>query len=104
LICKDITATPRFWVDAEGKIVPRHSVYYIVPIDPQQIHQLCDYLNGTQAGDWLCVHAQRASKGFLRLQSSVLKRLPIPASFVTAGESKEHSAQNKRFAARPAPA
>ena len=104
LICKDITAHPRFWIDAEGKIVPRHSVYYIVPIDPKQIHQLRDYLNGPQAANWLRAHSQRASKGFLRLQSSVLKRLPIPATFVTATAFKDQSAQNKRFAARAAAA
>jgi len=98
LICKDITATPHFWVDVEGKIVPRHSAYYLVPIDPNQIRQLCDYLNGPLAADWLRAHTQRASKGFLRLQSSVLKRLPVPASFAT------DSAQNKRFAARAAAA
>ena len=98
LICKDITATPHFWVDVQGKIVPRHSVYYLVPIDPNQIRQLCDYLNGPLAADWLRAHTQRASKGFLRLQSSVLKRLPVPASFAT------DSAQNKRFAARAAAA
>lgn len=104
LICKDITATPHFWADFDGKIVPRHSVYYIVPIDSNQIHQLCDYLNGPQAADWLRAHSQRASKGFLRLQSSVLKRLPIPASFASATAFKHDPAQTKRFGARAAAA
>lgn len=79
LICKDITARPHFWIDYEGTIVPRHSAYYLVPIDSSKIESLCEFLNGPIAADWLQAHCQRASKGFLRLQSSVLKRLPLPA-------------------------
>ena len=81
LICKDITAKPHFWIDREGEIVPRHSAYYMIPIDPSRIESLCEFLNGPIAADWLQAHCQRASKGFLRLQSSVLKRLPVPAEF-----------------------
>lgn len=84
LICKDITAKPHFWIDREGGIVPRHSAYYIVPIDSSKIESLCEFLNGPIAADWLQAHCQRASKGFLRLQSSVLKRLPVPAEFAPA--------------------
>lgn len=83
LICKDITAKPHFWVDRDGGIVPRHSTYYLVPFDASKIEALCEFLNGPIAADWLQAHCQRASKGFLRLQSSVLKRLPIPAEFAT---------------------
>ncbi len=31
ILCKDIGEKPQFWVDRSGQIVPRHSVYYIVP-------------------------------------------------------------------------
>jgi hypothetical protein len=37
ILCKDICETPRFWVDRPGRIVPRHSVYYIVPREPGAI-------------------------------------------------------------------
>jgi hypothetical protein len=104
LICKDITANPYFWMDREGTIVPRHSAYYIVPLDPTKIQQLCEFLNGPLAGDWLRAHCQSASKGFLRLQSSVLKRLPIPASFASSAIQKNISADEKRLAAPAAAA
>ena len=78
LLCKDITATPYFWVDAEGSIVPRHSVYYIVPRDATKLEALQAYLNGPFATGWLRANCQHAANGFLRLQSSVLKRLPVP--------------------------
>ena len=85
LVCKDITAEPRFWADSEGAVVPCHSVYYIVPRDPSLLYELRDYLNGPEAGEWLRAHCHRAANDFLRLQSEILKRLPIPYSFIGKG-------------------
>ncbi len=79
ILCKDIGAKPWFVVDEAGEIVPRHSVYYLAPRDPAAIHDLCEYLNSAEAADWLLAHCQRAANGFVRLQSHVLKRLPLPA-------------------------
>ena len=83
ILCKDITAEPHFWIDREGTIVPRHSVYYIVPDDSSLIDELADYLNSSVAREWLWAHCQRASKGFLRIQSRVLKKLPVPQRFAS---------------------
>ncbi len=84
ILCKDITARAEFWIDKCGKLVPRHSVYYIVPKDPNDIEQLCEYLNSETARRWLKCHCQRAASGFLRLQSSILKQLPIPAGLLAS--------------------
>lgn len=81
LLCKDITETPFFVLDEAGSIVPRHSVYYVVPADPADLHPLAAYLNSPDAQDWMRAHCQRASKGFLRMQSHVLKQLPLPPEF-----------------------
>jgi adenine-specific DNA-methyltransferase len=78
ILCKDIGEEPHLWVDRSGEIVPRHSVYYIVPRDPAAIDAIVDYLRSPSAHDWLRRNCQRAAKGFLRLQSRVLQRLPIP--------------------------
>jgi adenine-specific DNA-methyltransferase len=78
IICKDITEKPYFWIDREGALVPRHSVYYIVPEALAILDQLCSYLNSPNAVRWLEEHCQRAANGFLRLQSNVLKAMPIP--------------------------
>lgn len=83
ILCKDITARPFFVVEETGEIVPRHSVYYLVPNDPTRIDELADYLNSAHAQAWLAAHCQRAANGFLRLQSHVLKQLPVPAELVT---------------------
>lgn len=80
LLCKDITEEPFFLVDEGGSIVPRHSVYYIVPADARDLAPLAEYLNSPVAADWMRAHCQRAAQGFLRMQSHVLKRLPIPDS------------------------
>jgi hypothetical protein len=84
ILCKDIGATPHFWVDRSGEIVPRHSVYYIVPREPAAIDVIADYLRSPSAHEWLRRNCQRAAKGFLRLQSRVLQRLPVPDDLARA--------------------
>jgi adenine-specific DNA-methyltransferase len=86
VLCKDIAARPHFWIDKEGTIVPRHSVYYIVPREPSQIEELTDYLNSETARRWLEANCQRAANGFLRLQSRILKQLPIPQRLAETSE------------------
>jgi SAM-dependent methyltransferase len=81
LLCKDITEEPFFVVDRRGDLVPRHSVYYVVPADPTHLGPLAEYLNSPEARAWLRAHCQRAANGFLRLQSHVLKQLPVPSQF-----------------------
>lgn len=78
ILCKDITAHPDFWHDREGRFVPRHSVYYIVPKDSTRKHELLEFLKSDFARDWLINNSQKAANNFIRLQSSVLRELPIP--------------------------
>lgn len=82
LLCKDIGAVPFFAADSSGEIVPRHSVYYLVPKDPEILNALASHLNSAATRDWLRAHCQRAANGFIRLQSQVLKRVPVPAALV----------------------
>lgn len=78
ILCKDICDDPVFWIDADGSVIPRHSVYYIVPSASAIIYEMAAYLNSPPVKRWLQANAQRAANGFLRMQSSVLKRLPVP--------------------------
>lgn len=84
LLCKDITEHPFFVVDEEGSLVPRHSVYYVVPSRTTDLIDLADYLNSEQVTAWLRAHCQRAAGGFLRMQSHVLKRIPLPDTFAAS--------------------
>ena len=84
ILCKDIGVSPLFAVDHAGTLVPRHSVYYIVPNNPDQVDALAAYLNSETAAEWLRDHCQRAANGFLRLQSHVLKKLPVPATLASS--------------------
>jgi len=79
ILCKDISARPRFWLDKTGVVVPRHTVYYIIPKRTTSIPQLMEYLNSDDADEWLSRNCQRAANGFIRLQSSILKKLPLPS-------------------------
>jgi hypothetical protein len=83
ILCKDISATPQFWVDWAGDIVPRHSVYYLVPPDLHALHVLLKHLESPAAHEWLRDNCQRAANGYLRLQSRVLQRMPLPGSVVS---------------------
>ena len=84
IVFKDITKIPRFWVDRTGEIVPLHSVYYIVPRHLGQLDAMCAWLNSDEVCRWLQANCQRAANGFLRLQSSTLRRLPVPDDILVA--------------------
>jgi len=78
ILWRDIADEPAFYVDAGGLIVPRHTVYYLVPINPDIIPELVRYLSSDKVKKWLKARCQRAANGYLRLQSHVMKELPIP--------------------------
>jgi len=77
----DVTAEPQFWLDLDGEVLPRHSVYYLIPKDHVSIETLLEYLHSDQARAWLEAHCHRAANGYIRLQSRVLEDLPVPESF-----------------------
>lgn len=83
ILFKDIGATPQFWVDWIGDIVPRHSVYYLVPPDLHTLRVLLRHLESPAAHEWLADNCQRAANGYLRLQSRVLQRMPLPDPVVS---------------------
>ena len=78
ILFPDVAREPAFYVDATGSIIPGHSVYYIVPKDPGALFELARYLNSEEAREFLRRSCQRAADGYLRLQSHVVKRLPVP--------------------------
>ncbi len=78
IVFKDIAKEPTFWAERTGEIIPRHTVYYLVPEEGVSFDRLLDYLNGPAATKWMEAHCQRAANGFLRLQSRVLRKLPVP--------------------------
>lgn len=78
IVWKDIGRVPRFWADPSGAIAPRHTVYYLIPKAGIDLKRLQTYLNSAEAREWMEAHCQRAANGFLRLQSAVLRDLPVP--------------------------
>lgn len=78
IVFKDIAKEPKFWAERTGEIIPRHTVYYLVPEEGVPFEKLLGYLNGPVAKEWMEAHCQRAANGFLRLQSRVLRKLPVP--------------------------
>jgi adenine-specific DNA-methyltransferase len=97
ILCKDITEKPHFWIDRKGSLIPRHSLYYIVPADARSIELLCAYLNSPAATQWLAEHCQRAANGFLRLQSNILKLMPVPDELARSYDRKLLSNQQSHL-------
>lgn len=81
IVWRDITTEPQFWADRTGEIVPKHTVYYTIPKEGIGLDQLLEYLNSPQVRAWLEANCQKASNGYLRLQSRVLADLPVPADW-----------------------
>ncbi|MGH7709923.1 MAG: Eco57I restriction-modification methylase domain-containing protein [Gemmatimonadaceae bacterium] len=98
ILCKDIGASPFFVIDRSAAIIPRHSVYYIVPNELDRIDELAEYLNSRHAHRWLRDHCQRAANGFLRLQSHVLKRLPVPQNLAPTSSKPAVEVADTRLA------
>lgn len=78
IIFRDIVKEPKFWIEDVGNVVPRHSVYYLIPQAQVNADRLCTYLNSQNARQWMRAHCQKAANGYMRLQSTVLKKLPVP--------------------------
>lgn len=83
ILCQDLTKEPKFWLDEGGKVVPRHTVYYLIPKRKEWLDPLLDFLNSQEAIAWIESNAQRATSGSLRLQSTVLKELPVPTDVIS---------------------
>lgn len=79
IVVQDIQKTPVFHIDRSGAM-PKHSVYYIIPKDPDMLEPLAEYLNSDKARAWLQLHCMSAAGGHIRLQSKTLARLSAPAS------------------------
>lgn len=78
IVFRDIAKEPRFWPEDRGDVVPKHSVYYAVPRDGVPMDELIEYLNSPEARMWMEAHCQKAHNGYYRLQSRVLRDLPVP--------------------------
>lgn len=81
IVWKDVAESPQFWDEPQGNVVPKHSVYYLIPDDSVSREELLEYLNSPTAHEWIEANCQHAANGYLRLQSSVLKNLPVPKKF-----------------------
>lgn len=82
ILWRDIATEPRFWLEGEGTVVPRHSVYYAVPKAGVPVDALVAYLNSPDARQWMKANCQKAHNGYYRLQSRVLRDLPVPKEWV----------------------
>jgi hypothetical protein len=84
IVFRDIAKEPRFWPETEGNVVPRHSVYYLIPRDGVSSESLLEYLNSPDARMWIEANCQKAHNGYYRLQSRVLSDLPVPKEFAAS--------------------
>ena len=84
IVFRDIAKEPRFWSEPDGNIVPRHSAYYAIPREGVSLDALLEYLNSPDARMWIEANCQKAHNGYYRLQSRVLRDLPVPKEFAAS--------------------
>lgn len=60
------------------------TVYYLVPTETTKLDDLCHYLNSSDVAAFPQANCQRAANGLIRLQSHILKRIPLPAHLATS--------------------
>ncbi|QLC34086.1 Eco57I restriction-modification methylase domain-containing protein [Halarchaeum sp. CBA1220] len=89
IVFKDIEKTPKFWAEEDGDVIPRHSVYYMIPKEGVSFSSLLDYLNSSDARVWMEANCQKAANGFLRLQTRVIENLPVPQSIAMSVDIAE---------------
>lgn len=78
IVFRDIDKEPTFWAEKNGDVVPKHSVYYAIPDEGVPLDELLEYLNSAEARMWMEANCQKAHNGYYRLQSRVLRDLPVP--------------------------
>ena len=102
VMCKDIAIKPEFYLDTAGTIVPRHSIYYLVPQEHVSLEELYGMLTSQSCKDFINRYAQKAANGYLRLQSSVLKRIPLSSAAAellrVSAVSRQGGSRNRRAA------
>lgn len=87
IVCKDVCKEPEFWAEPKGNVIPRHSVYYIVPKSNVELDSLLAYLNSEEATEWIKANAQKAYTDHYRIQSEVIEDLPVPEDFAETVQS-----------------
>jgi len=78
IVFRDIDKEPTFWAEKKGSVIPKHSVYYAIPNEDVPLDKLLKYLNSAEARMWMEASCQKAHNGYYRLQSRVLRDLPVP--------------------------
>ena len=79
VVLPDIARVPRFAPD-DGRVVPLHSAYYIVPAEDSgwDAWSLAAALNHPEVADSLCRVAPTAKSGFRRFRAEVLRKVRLP--------------------------
>jgi SAM-dependent methyltransferase len=81
ILCKDISERPHFWVDRSGQIVPRHSVYYLVPQEANAIDVIASYLQSPSAHRWLVKTANVRPRDFFGFKVGSCSGCPCPMTW-----------------------
>jgi adenine-specific DNA-methyltransferase len=89
LLVPDVANSNRFAVD-EGRFLPLHSAYYIIPAPGVDPHFLCGLLNSHVASFFVRVFSPVVKDGFNRYRQQFLAEIPIPIA--TPGQQREIAA------------
>lgn len=96
IVVPDVADRSRFAVD-EGRYLPLHSAYYIVPTDTRDLDFLAALLNSTPLTFLMRFRSPVVKDGFSRYRRQFLAELPVPlvdkttsSAIARAGRERDH--------------
>lgn len=77
ILIRDFATDIEFWLDEAGEVIPRRTVYYIIPDETTDLHDLIEYLRTEDVRNWLEALSLGGNRG-LRVSTRDLQNLPVP--------------------------
>jgi hypothetical protein len=81
IVCPHLMLTPRFAIDELGKFAVSHTPYLTVLEEHDELTTLrffCGVLNSSIGQWYLQAHAPKYSRGYNRVEVSLIKTIPVP--------------------------
>lgn len=81
ILTRDFATDVEFWIDESGEVLPRRTVYYLIPTAITDLHDLYEYLQTEAVSDWLEATTVGGDRGH-RIRTKDLQMLPVPSHLV----------------------
>lgn len=85
ILTRDFATEIEFWLDEAGEVIPRRTVYYMIPDASTTLHELYDYLQSEDVRNWLEATSIGGDRGH-RMSMRDLQNLPVPEYLIETSD------------------